>query len=52
MKKCFTITVLRSTEQIEKAEELLVKTGIYKGCEIFYPYEVSDEVYNTYSKNI
>ena len=52
MKKCFTVTVLRSTEQIEKAEELLVKTGIYKGCEIFYPYEVSDEVYNTYSKNI
>ena len=52
MKKCFTITVLRSTEDIKKAEELLVKTGIYQGCEIFYPYDVSEEIKETYAKNI
>lgn len=52
MRKCFTITVLRSSEDIKKAEELLVKTGIYKGCELFYPYDVSEEVKKNYEENI
>ena len=52
MKKCFTVTVARPTEQIDKAIELLVKPGIYKGCEMFYPYDVSEEIYSTYSNNI
>lgn len=50
--KCFTITTLRSSEQIALAEELLVKTGIYGGCELFYPYEVSDEIKKNYEANI
>lgn len=50
--KCFTITTLRSSSQISLAEELLVKSGIYGGCELFYPYEVSDEVKNNYEVNI
>ncbi len=52
MKKCFTITVARSKEDIKKAEELLVKTGIYQGCELFYPYEVSEEVAKNYEDSI
>lgn len=50
--KCFTITTLRSAEQIALAEELLVKSEIYGGCELFYPYEVSEEVVKNYEKNI
>ncbi len=52
MKKCFTITVLRSKEDIKKAEELLVKTGIYQGCELFYPYDVSEEIVKQYEESI
>lgn len=52
MRKSFTITVLRSPEDIAKAEELLVKTNIYQGCEIFYPYDVSEKVKNDYEKSI
>lgn len=52
MKKCFTITVARKPEDILKAEELLVKTNIYQGCEIFYPYEVSEQVKEEYAKCI
>lgn len=50
--KCFTITTLRSAEQIALAEKLLVKTGIYGGCELFYPYDVSDEIKKNYETNI
>ncbi|MBQ8293487.1 MAG: sugar phosphate isomerase/epimerase [Bacilli bacterium] len=52
MKKCFTITVLRSKEDIQKAYDLLVKTKIYQGCELFYPYDISDEVKDTYEEAI
>ena len=41
IKKCFTVTVLRSKEDIKKAIDLLVKTKIYAGCELFFPYDVS-----------
>lgn len=52
MKKCFTITCLRTNEDIKKAEELLVKTNLYQGCEIFYPYNVSEEKKQEYINNI
>ncbi len=52
IKKCFTVTVLRSKEDIKKAIDLLVKTKIYAGCELFFPYDVSDEVYNNYEESI
>ena len=38
MRKCFTINPNRSVEEIKSYEENLVKTNIYQGCEIFYPY--------------
>ncbi len=52
MRKCFTVTVARSDEDIKKAEELLVKTGIYGGCELFYPYEVSEEEAARYAESV
>jgi hypothetical protein len=52
IKKCFTVTVLRSKEDIKKSIDLLVDTKIYAGCELFYPYDVSDEVYNNYEESI
>lgn len=52
LKKCFTVTVLRSKEDIKKSIELLVKTKIYSGCELFYPYDVSEEIYNNYCEAI
>ncbi len=52
IKKCFTVTVLRSKEDIKKAIDLLVKTKVYSGCELFYPYDVTEEVYNNYEESI
>lgn len=52
MRKCFTIICQRPKEDIESFEEHLVKTGIFSGCEIFYPYNVSLEQRNIYTEAI
>ena len=43
MRKCFTIIASRPKEDILSFEEHLVKTGLFQGCEIFYPYNVSND---------
>lgn len=48
IRKCFTINPHRTKEEILSYEEHLIKTNIYSGCEIFYPYNVSKEQYNDY----
>ena len=52
IKKCFTVTVLRSKEDIKKSIDLLVDSKIYSGCELFYPYDVTEEIYNNYEESI
>ena len=48
IRKCFTINPHRTKDEILSYEENLIKTNIYSGCEIFYPYNVSEEQYNDY----
>lgn len=52
MRKCFTINPMRSKEEILSYEEHLVKTNVFSGCEIFYPYNVSEEQKSMYSEVI
>lgn len=52
MRKCFTVTCMRSKEDILSYEEYLVKSGEFVGCEIFYPYNVSEEQRKMYSETI
>ena len=52
MRKCFTIIAQRPKEDILSFEEHLVKTKVFSGCEIFYPYNVSEEQKNIYSETI
>lgn len=52
MRKCFTIIAQRPKEDILSFEEKLVKTNIFQGCEIFYPYNVSLEQKKMYSETI
>lgn len=52
IRKCFTVNAMRTSEEIASYEEHLIKTNIYKGCEIFYPYNVSEEQYNNYVEGI
>jgi len=48
IRKCFTINQHRTKEEIKSYEDNLVKTGLFKGCEIFYPYDVTPSEYNDY----
>lgn len=52
IRKCFTINPNRKLEEILSYEENLVKTGIYSGCEIFYPYNVTKEQFDDYCTGI
>lgn len=52
IRKCFTINQHRTKEKIKSYEDNLVKTGLFKGCEIFYPYDVSVEQYNDYVNQV
>ncbi len=52
IRKCFTINPLRTKEEILSYENHLIKTGLFAGCEIFYPYNVSVEQYNDYVEGI
>ena len=52
MRKCFTVIAQRKEEDILSFEEYLVKTKVFSGCEIFYPYNVSEEQRMMYSKTI
>lgn len=52
MRKCFTIIAQRPKEDILSFEEHLVKTKEFSGCEIFYPYNVSEEQKDIYSNTI
>lgn len=52
MRKCFTVTCMRSLDEILSYEEHLVKTKEFSGCEIFYPYNVSEEQRKMYSDAI
>ena len=52
IRKCFTINQNRTLEEIKSYEDHLVKTGIFQGCEIFYPYDTSKEQYENYVKEI
>ena len=51
MKKCFTINCMRKEEDF-KGFFLLLESGMYQGVEIFYPYNVSEEQKDFYTKNI
>ena len=48
IRKCFTINPARTKEDILSYEENLIKTKLFSGCEIFYPYNVSKEQYLDY----
>lgn len=52
MRKCFTINPFRSKEDINSYEEKLVKTKLFSGCEIFYPYNTSLEQAKMYEEEI
>lgn len=51
VKKAFTINQFRTKEEINSYKELLEK-GIYQGIEIFYPYELSKDNYDTYTASL
>ena len=52
MRKCFTIIAQRPKEDILSFEENLVKTKEFQGCEIFYPYNVSEEQRQMYATTL
>lgn len=52
IRKCFTINPMRTKEEIKAYEESLVKTKRFLGCEIFYPYNVSETQYQQYVEGI
>lgn len=52
IRKCFTINQNRSLEEIKSFEEKLIKTHIFQGVEIFYPYDCSKNHYDDYVKGI
>ena len=52
MRKCFTIIAQRPKEDILSFEENLVKTKEFQGCEIFYPYNVSEEQGQMYATTL
>ena len=52
IRKCFTINPHRKLEEILSFEEHLIKTNVYQGCEIFYPYNVSNEQLEDYIKGV
>ena len=52
IRKCFTINPHRKFDEILSYEEHLVKTNIYSGCEIFYPYNVSKEQLDDYINGV
>lgn len=52
IRKCFTINPLRTSEDIKSYEENLVKTNIYQGCEIFFPYSVSEMQKRNYINSV
>lgn len=52
MRKCFTINPNRTAEEIKSYEENLVKTGIYQGCEIFYPYQKNSNEQRIYKNAV
>ena len=52
IRKCFTVNAMRRPDEIKSYEEHLIKTNIFKGCEIFYPYNVSKEQYDNYVEGI
>ncbi|HBP25891.1 MAG TPA: hypothetical protein DD618_02945, partial [Acholeplasmatales bacterium] len=49
MKKCFTITALRTTQDFQGYQNLL-KDGIYSAIEVFFP--DSEEDRDVYQKNV
>jgi sugar phosphate isomerase/epimerase len=51
MKKCFTINPFRSTEEIASYHQLLADK-VYQAIEIFYPYELDENGFKQYQKNI
>lgn len=51
MKKCFTINPFRTTEEINTYHQLL-ENRIYQAVEIFYPYQLDETGFNTYTTNI
>lgn len=52
MRKCFTINPNRTPEEIKEYEEYLVKTNIYQGAEIFYPYQKTKHEQSLYKKAV
>lgn len=52
IRKCFTINPARTLDDIKSYEENLIKTNIFQGCEIFYPYNVNCEQYENYIKGV
>lgn len=52
IRKCFTINPMRTKADILSYEEHLIKTGVFSGCEIFYPYNVSSEQYQDYCEGV
>lgn len=51
IKKCFTVNQNRTTEEFNEYDKL-IKKGLFQAIEIFYPYEKTEEVRNTYTKNV
>lgn len=52
IRKCFTVNPMRSLEDIKSYEEYLIKSHLFQGCEIFYPYNVDEFQYYNYIKGI
>lgn len=52
IRKCFTINPARTKDDILSYEENLIKTKLFSGCEIFYPYNVSEKQYNDYIEGV
>ena len=51
MKKCFTINCLRTKDDFISYEKLL-NEGLFSGLELFYPYNVTSEQRELYSKEV
>lgn len=52
IRKCFTINPARTIDDIKSYEDKLIKTKIFDGCEIFYPYLASHEQYENYIQGV
>lgn len=51
MKVCFTINCMRNTNDFLAYDEFISK-GYFQGCELFFPYNVSSEQRDLYTKEV